>query len=168
MLKYFQGATIAKKMFENIHNFLQRHTLLYKLRAHRKIHTVEMRAGERVLSYIDRVQHLGSVLRSMDVDTDGGDMAMVILIGLPIQFEIVITALDAIGDENESFTLNLVKSRLLQEKQRREMRSQDEQGASTLIWSYGARGPSVQVPTTCTYCKSKSMWKIRPSTSIRL
>lgn len=58
----------------------------------------------------------------MDVEIDGNEMAMTTLNGLPVQYEILITALDALGDENKSFTLDTVKSQLLQEEQRREMR----------------------------------------------
>ncbi len=43
--------------------------------------------------------------------------------GLPKRFETIITALDAIGDDDPSFTFDKVRSRLLQEEKRSAMRS---------------------------------------------
>lgn len=54
--------------------------------------------------------------------TDGQDMAVAILNGLLEQYENIITALDALGDDRKCLTLELVKSRLLQKEQRRDVR----------------------------------------------
>lgn len=70
MLQHVRDACPAKQMLEDIRSVFQCHTLLNRLRARRNIYTVETRAGERVLSYMNRVQHLGSVLKSMGVDID--------------------------------------------------------------------------------------------------
>ncbi len=45
-------------------------------------------------------------------------MAMAVLNGLPPRFETIITAHDAIGDDDASFTFDKVRSRLLQEERR--------------------------------------------------
>ncbi len=47
---------------------------------------------------------------------------MAVLNGLPKRFETIITALDAIGDDDPSFTFDKVRSRLLQEEKRSAMR----------------------------------------------
>ncbi len=49
-------------------------------------------------------------------------MAMAVLNGLPERFNNLISALDAFGSENETFSLEFVKSSLLQEEQHMKMR----------------------------------------------
>lgn len=61
-------------------------------------YTAEKKWGRRMLSYIIRVEHLGSVQDSLDLDTDSQEMAMAKLSGLPVQSENIITPLDAFGD----------------------------------------------------------------------
>ena len=58
----------------------------------------------------------------MKVDIDDKEIAMAVLNGLPARFESLIGALDALGNEDEMFSLDFVKSRLLQEEQRAEMK----------------------------------------------
>ena len=58
----------------------------------------------------------------MNVDIDDKEMAMAVLNGLPARFESLIVALDALGSEDKMFSLDFVKSRLLQEEQRAEMK----------------------------------------------
>ena len=59
----------------------------------------------------------------MNVIIDDSEMAMAVLNGLPDDYDHLISALDALGNEDESFTLEFVKSRILQEEQRMNMRS---------------------------------------------
>ncbi len=70
------------------------------------------------LPQTNRIRQLASTLRSMGVEVDDKEMAMAVLNGLPERFNILISALDALGNENETFSLEFVKSRLLQEEQR--------------------------------------------------
>ncbi len=52
-------------------------------------------------------------------EIDDKELAMAVLNGLPERFDSLICALDALwGNENDTFTLEFVKSRLLQEEQR--------------------------------------------------
>ncbi len=64
-----------------------------------------------------------SVLESMGVINDDKDKAMEVHNGLPKRFETMITALDAIGDDDPSFTFDKVRDRLFQEEKRSAMRS---------------------------------------------
>ena len=124
-LEHVSEATTAKEMWQAILNVFERHTLLNKLAARRKFYTVTMDEGEKVLAYINRVQHLASVLKSMNVTIDDKEMAMAVLNGLPSRFDGLIVALDALGNEDKIFTLDFVKSRLLQEEQRAGMREEE-------------------------------------------
>ncbi len=68
----------------------------------------------------------------MDVTIDDKEIAMAVLNGLPPRFETIITALDAIGDDNASFTFDKVRSRLLQEERRSTMRTKSTKTESEL------------------------------------
>jgi len=122
MLEHVRDLSTASEMFESIKNVFQRHTLLNKLRARREFYTATMKSNEKMLVYINRVTQLSSILKSMEVTIDDAEVAMAVLNGLPAKFGNIITALDALGDER-SLSLELVKSRLLQEEQRDVMRS---------------------------------------------
>ena len=126
-------------MWTTLLNVFQRHTLLNKLAARRNFYTVSMYDGEKVLSYINRVCHLASTLKSMDAHVDDAEIAMTILNGLPEQYSNLIVALDALGND-QAFTIDFVKSRLLQEEQRSKHRleaskSSTKSGASALVGS---------------------------------
>lgn len=53
----------------------------------------------------------------MDVNIEDNEMAMAFLNGLPSQYDALISALDAIGTENSTFTFDHIKARVLQEEQ---------------------------------------------------
>ena len=110
-------------MWESILNVFGRHTLLNKLAARREFYTVKMLQGEKVLAYINRAKQLAGVLKSMSVNIDDKEMAMAVLNGLLTLFEALIVALDALGNEEKLFSLDFLKSRLLQENQRANMKS---------------------------------------------
>lgn len=71
---------------------------------------------------------------------------MAILNGLASQFKNIITTLDVSGDNSSVFNLDFIKSRLLQEEQRHDMKSPDAPVA-TLFSSNDA----IQI-FVCTYC----------------
>ncbi len=104
MLANVSHTVTALEMWEEICNVHQRHTLLNKLASRR--------------DFIHCVRQMASVLQSMDVTIDDKEMAMAVLNGLPPRFGTIITALDAIGDDDPSFTFDKVRSRLLQEEKR--------------------------------------------------
>ncbi len=71
-------------------------------------------------------------------------MAMAVLNGLPERFNNLISALDALGNENETFSLEFVQSLLLQEEQRINMRletSSMKTEASALVSARRSRQP---------------------------
>lgn len=110
MLEPIRGVNTARKMLDSIYCVFQLHTLLNKLRAHRDFYTVEMRTGERIQASINRVQHSGSVLMPMGVDIESPELAMATINGLPGQYENIITALEALGDDRSTFYRNIEKS----------------------------------------------------------
>ena len=79
---------------------------------------------KKVLPYINRVKHLAAKLKLMNVHIDDKEMAMAVLNGLPPRFDNLIVAPDALGNEEKVFSLDFVKSRLLQEEQRESMKNE--------------------------------------------
>ncbi len=65
---------------------------------------------------------------------------MAVLNGLPERFNSLISALDALGNEDEAFSLDFVKSRLLQEEQRIEMRTRASSTKSETSALFSTRG----------------------------
>lgn len=61
---------------------------------------------------------MASTLTSMRVNVDNMDLAMVALNGLPPVYGILIVTLDAMGNDDDMFTFDRVKSRLFQGGQR--------------------------------------------------
>lgn len=114
MISEFKSAI---SMWMSIKDVFQKATLLNRLRARQKFYSVETNDGERVLSYIARVQQLSSDLKSMDVELSEQDVSMTLLSGLPSRFEHLIVAIDTLSDE-DALRLDFVKSRLMREEQR--------------------------------------------------
>lgn len=149
MLEHVRDSSSAKEMYDSIVNVFQRHTLLNKLRARRDFYTATMRSNEKMLSYINRVVYLSSILKSMGVEVDGKEVAMTVLNGLPSAYRYIITALDAIGDSS-TFSLDLVRSRLLQEEQRNEMRGETERFEAALVNKSTYSSPRNRL--NCSHC----------------
>eukprot|EP00171_Calliarthron_tuberculosum_P022052 IDg22052t1 len=68
---------------------------------------------------------MASILHSMNVLLDDKELALAAIIRLPPSYGTIITALDAIGDEDESFAFDKVCSRLVQKEKRRSLRITD-------------------------------------------
>jgi hypothetical protein len=81
-----------------------------------------MLEGEKILQQANRILQLAPTLKNMGAEIDDNEMAMALLNGRPDRFYGLIGALDALGNEDETFTFEFVKSRLLQEEQSTDMR----------------------------------------------
>ena len=125
VLEQVQHATTAKEMWEVILDIYEKHTLLNKLAARRRFYTATMNDGEKVLGFASRIRQLAATLKSMGVTIDDSEMAMALLNGLPDRFDGLISALDALGNDEKLFTFEFVKSRCQQEEQRHAKRDED-------------------------------------------
>ena len=140
-------------MWGAIKDVFERHILLNKLAARRKFYSAVKGESESVLQFANRIYNLSDTLKSMTVMIDDTEMAMALLNGLPEQFESLISALDALGDEDEALSFEHVKSRVMQEEQRIGMRHADatvKAEAAALLSEKTNVHPS---RPHCTYCK---------------
>ena len=117
-------------MWTLICEIYEKHTLLNKLAARRRFYTAVMHDGEKVLSFAGRIRQLAAFLKSMEVTIDDQEMAMALLNGLPDRFDSLISALDALGNDDKLFTFEFVKSRCVQEEQRHTQRDIDAHNMS--------------------------------------
>ena len=101
LLEKVRDVTSAKDMWTSIKNVFERHTLLNKLAARKKFYTASMSPGELVLQFSNRIRQLSATLKSMNVEISERETAMALLNGLPEEYSALISALDAI-DEDES------------------------------------------------------------------
>jgi hypothetical protein len=147
-------ASSAKQMWTSIINVFERHTLLNKLSARRNFYTATMQDGEKILQYANRIRQLSATLKNMGVDDN--KMATALLNGLPDRFDGLISALDALGSEDKIFTLEFVKSRLLQEEQRIDMRMQtsiiESEAAALVVHDHSDSCSSCKKRTKCEPC----------------
>lgn len=104
----------AKETWNTILIILESHTLLNKFAARRKLYPVTMQYGEMMLSYLKPEKCLAGTLNDMTVEIEDRGMAMPLLNGLLRSFKNLIVLFDSLGNMDRLFTLDLVRSRLLQ------------------------------------------------------
>lgn len=152
MLENVRHTSTEKHMCDEILQVFESHTLLNKLNARRNFYTATMLNQEKMLSYINRVRQLAAVLKTMGVDVDDKEIAMAVLNGLPEKYETLVTALDAIGDADVTFTLDIVKSRLLQEEQRANIRTMSHpvKGEPSALFNRTINKQTHQLASVCT------------------
>ena len=159
-----RDAKTAKEMWTSIRNVFQRHTLLNKLSARRSFYTAIMSENESVLHFANRIRQLAATLKSMSVSIDESEMAMALLNGLPDQYAPLISALDALGTEdnkNQSLKFDFLKARVMQEEQRIALRNKDalaKSEASALVsqrqsHKHDGKCASCKTRPFCEYCK---------------
>ena len=108
----------TKEMWTAIRNVFERHTLLNKLSARKKFYTATMNTDESVLQFANRIRQLAATLKSMSVVISESEMAMALLNGLPEDYSALISALDAIDEDETKLKFEFIKSRIMQEEQR--------------------------------------------------
>jgi transposase InsO family protein len=116
-LEHVSDCKTAAEMWSAVIDLFQRKTLLNKLACRRRFYSAKMATSEKAIAFISRVRQLAADCKAMDVKVDEQDIAMTVLCGLPQRFEHLIVAIDAAADD-DSLTMDFVKSRLLQEEQR--------------------------------------------------
>ena len=176
LLENVREANSAKEMWIAIKNVFERHTLLNKLSARRRFYTATLAETETVLPFSNRIQQLAAILKAMNVEISESEKAMVLLNGLPDKYNALISALDAIDDQETDLKWEFIKSRILQEEQHIGMRARTalEKTESAALLSKipsssnGCRtcGARATRPT-CNYCKKighveAKCWKKNP------
>ncbi len=159
-LENVRECSTAKDMWIAIQNVFERHTLLNKLAARRKFYTATMTETESVLQFSNRIRHLSLTLKSMSVRIDESEMAMALLNGLPDHYHPLISALDALGSEEDELKFEFIKSRVMQEEQRIKMRSDDalkKSETAALLSNHRRTHPRPK----CNHCGRMGHWEAK-------
>lgn len=133
MLKKVGACTSSNSMLDEMNNVFRRRTLPNKMCLFREIHAVEMKAGEGILSFINRVEKVGSILRYMDANLDEREIAMTNLCRVSPAYEALVNTLDGLSAESAVFNLELFERRLLQAEKRHQQRQTINADATALI-----------------------------------
>jgi len=174
LLESVRDVKTCKEMWATIRDVFERHTLLNKLSARRKFYTACKAEEESILQFSNRIRHLGSMLKSMNVTIDDNEMAMALLNGLPDPYDSLISALDAVGTEESNLEFDHVKSRVMQEEQRMGMRiaaaTSKAESAALISHTKSNDGTCANCKTrpTCQHCNKKGhtedkCWKKYPN-----
>ena len=123
LLENVREVETTRAMWVAIKNVFERHTLLNKLSARKKFYTATMGTEESVLQFANRIRQLAATLKSMNVIISESEMAMALLNGLPEEYNALISALDAIDEDETKLRFEFIKARIMQEEQRIAMRS---------------------------------------------
>lgn len=96
-------------MWGLICDIFKKNSQLRKLAARRNFYTATMNEREKILAYAPRILHLSSTLKSMGVVLDGNEMAMALFNDLSDRLYGLISALDALYNDDLSFRLEFFK-----------------------------------------------------------
>ncbi|CAI7810373.1 unnamed protein product, partial [Closterium sp. NIES-54] len=173
-IKLEASAHEAWKRLETIH---VNKTLHGKILARNAFYTVKMRAGESMHEYATRVEELGETFMDLGGTVTEEDWILTLLCGLPEEWSTVITTLDSVQD---TWTKEMVVSRLLHEESRRRQFGNESEGAAMFsrgssgkksTWSKGAakkssggsdrgKGNASSGTSKCHYCsKAGHFWR---------
>ena len=120
-LIHIQGLTTAKAVWHRLRNIYIRETAGTKTSLTRRIYKCKMQPGESVSKHLQVMKGLFNELELMNVHFTEQHKVFVILSSLPSQFDVLIMSLESLPDAQLS--LEYVTSRLLQEQQRWDERS---------------------------------------------
>ena len=89
-----------------------------------------MNTEESVLQFANRIRQLAGILKSMNVVIPESEMAMAVLNSFPEEYNALISALDAIDEDEINLRFEFIKARIMQEEQRVAIRSKSAEEKS--------------------------------------
>ncbi|CAB3979797.1 Hypothetical predicted protein [Paramuricea clavata] len=78
-------------------------SILQKVRLRHQYYSCRLQSGGNMLEHINNLRSLHDQLKEMGVNIDDKELTMTVLASLPEEFKPLITALDAVGEDNISF-----------------------------------------------------------------
>ena len=113
---HVRDTTTAKEAWDVLKGQFACESILQKLRLRQQYYTCKFQAGGDMLGHINHMRSLHDQLREMGINVDDRELAMTLLGSPPEEYQPLITALDAIGEDNLSF--EKVKGMLLNDADR--------------------------------------------------
>ena len=113
---HIRNTTNAKEAWDALKSQFARVSISQIVRLRQKYYSSKFQSGGNMLEHINHVKSLHDQLKEMGVNINDGELAMTLLASLPDEFKPLITALDAVGEENVTF--EKVKAMLLNDADR--------------------------------------------------
>ena len=117
---HVRDTTTAKEAWDALKNQFTRESILQKIRLRQQYYTCKFHSGSNMLAHINNMRSLHDQLKEMGINVDDKELAMTLLGSLPEEFKPLITALDAVGENNLSY--EKVKGMLLNDVDRKRMK----------------------------------------------
>ncbi|CAB4029134.1 RNA-dependent DNA polymerase [Paramuricea clavata] len=125
---HVRDTTTAKQAWDALKNQFQRESILQKIRLRQQYYTCKFHSGGNMLAHINNMRSLHDQLKEMGINVDDKELAMTLLGSLPEEFKPLITALDAVGENNLSY--EKVKGMLLNDVDRKSDMKKNEDAFS--------------------------------------
>ena len=113
---HVRDTTTAKEAWDALKNQFARESILQKVRLRQSYYSCKFPSDGNMLAHINHMRSLHDQMKEMGINVDDKELAMTLLGSLPEQFKPLITALDAVGEDNLSF--EKVKGMLLNDADR--------------------------------------------------
>ena len=113
---HVRDTTTAKEAWDTLKNQFARESILQKVRLRQSYYSCKFPSDGNMLAHINHIRSLHDQMKEMGINVDDEELAMTLLGSLPDQFKPLITALDAVGEDNLSF--EKVKGMLLNDADR--------------------------------------------------
>lgn len=113
---HVRETTTAKEAWDALKSQFARESILQKIRLRQQYYSCRFQSGNSMLEHITHLRSLHDQLKEMGVSVDDKELAMTLLASLPEEFKPLITALDAVGEDQLSF--EKVKGMLLNDVDR--------------------------------------------------
>ena len=151
---HVRDTTTAKEAWDSLKSQFARESLLKKVRLRQQYYSCRYRSGGNMLEHINHLKSLHDQLKEMGINVDDKELAMTLLTSLPEEFKPLITALDAVGDDNLSF--DKVKNMLLNDVDRTNTSSQrNPDGAFAAGRNFQKKGKQNVFKGKCHNCQER-------------
>lgn len=142
---HVRDTTTAAEAWNALKNQFARESIVQKVRLRQQYYSCRFENGGNMLTHINHLRSLHDQLKEMGASIDDKELAMTLLSSLPDEFKPLITALDAVGEDNLSF--EKVKGMLLNDYERsndsiavQTKKSEDALAARRGRWNKNSRG----------------------------
>lgn len=144
LYQFVRDAKTSKEAWKRLSDTFEDKGLYRKVLLLRQLHKAEYNNFPDMSGYIEGVMSLVAQLGDIGKTIDDGEIAEILLSGLPEQFDVLVSGLETASIAN-GLTSELVRTRLLQEDHRRNGNHTD---GAALVTNKKKQSGSV-----CTYCK---------------
>ena len=113
---HIRNTKTAKEAWDSLKNQFARESILRKVQLRQQYYSLRFQSCENMLAHINQLRSLHDQLKEIGSKINDEELAKTLLASLPEEFKPLLTALDAVGEDNLSF--EKVKDMLLNDADR--------------------------------------------------